>query len=230
LNVSPLEILTIVFYVLIILFSLSFHESAHAYVADKLGDPTARMLGRVTLNPIPHIDILGTIIVPLAMAIFHGPIFGWAKPVPTISRNFKNVRRDEALTALAGPASNLLLVFVGTLILIVIQAVIGRAALHNQLNTQYSIGWGVFMFAYLNLILAAFNLIPVPPLDGSWILSAVLPYKASQAYESIRRYAWIFLLIIFLTPIFNPVLFFVLRTLSIGLIFYPLHLAGMVMG
>lgn len=229
-NVSPLDILTIVFYVLIILFSLSFHESAHAYVADKLGDPTARMLGRVTLNPIPHIDILGTIIVPLAMAIFGGPIFGWAKPVPTISRNFKNVRRDEALTALAGPASNLLLVFIGTLILIVIQAVIGPAALDRQLGNQYSIGWGVLMFAYLNLILAAFNLIPIPPLDGSWILSAVLPYRASQAYEKIRKYGMLILLVIILVPQFAPILNSMLSGLSALFIGLPLHLAGRLMG
>src|SRR5512135_314124 len=200
---SPLGILAILLQVLIILFSLSVHESAHAWMAEKLGDPTGRMLGRITLNPIPHIDVIGTIVLPAVMALFGGPIFGWAKPVPIISRNFKHIRRDEALVGIAGPLSNLLLCMAATAVLAVWMAGIGPAALWASLRMPFSGPWWVYQLAFLNLILAAFNMIPIPPLDGSWLLSALLPYGVHRFYEEIRRFGPIVLLVIFFTPLLD---------------------------
>jgi len=209
LDFTPLGIMTVVFQILMILFSLSVHESAHAWTADKLGDPTARMLGRITLNPIPHIDPVGTIFLPLILAFAGGPIFGWAKPVPIISRNFRHIRRDGALVGAAGPVSNLLVAVLCTTVLCVLMALhtggIGIGLGHFSLQ-QYGVSWWIYGLARLNLALAIFNLIPIPPLDGSWVLSALLPFGVARFYEGIRRYGPILLLVCFFTPILGWIL------------------------
>ena len=222
---TPLGILTVVLQVLIILFSLSVHESAHAWMADRLGDSTARMLGRITLNPIPHIDVLGTILLPMVMAFTGGPIFGWAKPVPVVNRNFKHLRRDEALVGAAGPLSNLLLCLLATVAMAVMMIVVGPEAFFAQFQAGYTAPFWLYQLAFLNLILAVFNLIPIPPLDGSWILSAVLPYRVHRFYEEIRRWGPILLLVLFFTPaldiILNPLLSvfgFVFIRLPLGIV------------
>lgn len=227
---TPQGILTIVMQVLIILFSLSVHESAHGWMADKLGDHTARMLGRITLNPIPHIDPLGTILLPAVMAFLGGPIFGWAKPVPVISRNFKHVRRDGALVGAAGPISNLLLTLLTTLILGTFLFFMPAASLFDQLGTRYSGPWWVLQLGMINLVLATFNLIPIPPLDGSWILSALLPYGVHRFYEGIRRYGPILLLLIFFTPLLDFVLQPLLAVSSFLFISLPLHIMAAMVG
>jgi Zn-dependent protease len=228
-DLTPIGILTIILQVLIILFSLSIHESAHAWMADRLGDSTARMLGRITLNPIPHIDVLGTIILPLILAFAGGPIFGWAKPVPVVNRNFKNLRRDEALVGAAGPLSNMLLCILATMAMAIMMAVMGPAVFFTQLQGGYSAPWWLYQLAFLNLILAVFNLIPIPPLDGSWILSAILPYKVHRFYEEIRRWGPILLLVLFFTPALDIILTPLLKVFSFVFITLPLGIVQSVL-
>lgn len=184
----------------VLIFSLSLHEAAHGWMASRLGDPTARMLGRVTLNPIKHIDPFGTIILPAIMLIINPSfLFGWAKPTPVTPKNFKNITRDDILTTVAGPASNFLAAVGATIVLLIISKVSGQGAqiVHfvaasgslNILAAQGSVLIPLvgllYLAIYLNLILAAFNLIPLPPLDGSHIFRHMLPYKALRLYDSI---------------------------------------------
>ncbi len=193
-----------VFEFILILFSLSVHESAHAWMASRLGDQTALMLGRVSLNPLDHVDPIGTLLIP-ALAIFgpfiglgflSGYIIGWAKPVPIISRNFRNFKRDDMLVSLAGPASNLLLALLAFAGLAILEVTVPDG--HNVvpatlLATIYRSGDVVTSpFVLLcatalvvNLCLCIFNLIPIPPLDGSHILRNVLPYGAVRVFDSI---------------------------------------------
>lgn len=227
---SPLGILTVVLQVLIILFSLSVHESAHAWMADKLGDSTGRMLGRITLNPLPHIDLIGTILLPLVMALAGGPIFGWAKPVPMITRNFKHIKRDTALVGTAGPASNLMVALATTLVMAVALVAMGSSAFFVQIQTAYSLPWWLLQLAFINLVLAAFNLIPIPPLDGSWVLAAVLPPSAGRAYDEFRRFGPILLLILFMTPLLNLLLSPILRVLQWVVIIIPLQILSSFLG
>jgi Zn-dependent protease len=227
---TPLGLLRIALQVLIVLFSLSIHESAHAWMADKLGDSTGRMLGRITLNPIPHIDLIGTILLPLVMALAGGPIFGWAKPVPVITRNFRHIRRDGALVGAAGPASNLLLAMVSTVVMAVTMAVMGKEAFFSQWQVVDTLPNWMFQLALINLILAAFNFIPIPPLDGSWVLSALLPGSLGRAYDEVRRFGPILLLILFLTPLLNLILSPIVNLLAGFLIVLPLQVVGMFLG
>ncbi len=175
----------------IILISLPVHESAHAIVSNKLGDPTAKSLGRITLNPIKHFDLVGF----LCMMFFR---FGWAKPVPINARNFKKPRRDMALSALAGPVSNLLLGFLGVILMNVAMLIFSGVPLGSgrTLNAAWVTVEFFYLFAYLNINLAVFNLIPVPPLDGSRILYVMLPpklYFGVMKYERLISLAIIFL-------------------------------------
>lgn len=195
------EIVLKLFEFAILVFALSLHEAAHAWMASQLGDPTARMLGRLTLNPIKHIDLFGTVIIPLAMLfIFPSGLFliGWAKPTPVTTRNFKNLRRDDILTTVAGPVSNFLAAIASTIVLIVLARLNGTsAAMVRELITGVP-GPGLsasspavpivlilYVSIVINLILAIFNLIPLPPLDGSHVLRHFLPYKVLRAYDSI---------------------------------------------
>ena len=211
---SSSAIAVAVFRFVILLFSLSVHECAHAWMASRLGDQTARMQGRVTLNPIPHIDPMGTLFFP-AMVIF-GPLLGfkfpflligWAKPTPVIGRNLKNIRRDENIITLAGPASNLMLVLIAFLGLAVTAIAVpgGRALLRATLEGGLVINGPSEVQALvvlaliaieINLTLLFFNLLPIPPLDGSHLLRNALPYNAAQQYDRIN--GWIsYLLMIF---------------------------------
>lgn len=189
-----------VFEFVVLLFALSFHECAHGWVAWRLGDPTARMLGRITMNPARHIDPLGTLLLP-ALALFIGfPLIGWAKPTPVTTRNFKNYRRDDILTTLAGPASNILACILSFLVLIGISkssasgaASVAAVAFHGLggLDPQimaaapvaYPLAEVFYISLLLNLFLAAFNLLPLPPLDGSHLLRHFLPYKWLSTYD-----------------------------------------------
>lgn len=175
---------TILLYAIPILFAITVHEVAHGWIANKLGDPTARMMGRLTLNPFKHIDIIGTILVPYLMFYFAGFIFGWAKPVPVTWQNLRHPRRDMVLVALAGPASNLIMAFIwGALLKLgaILTQTYGEGVA-TALVVMASIG------ILVNLILLVLNLIPIPPLDGSRVVSSLLPPKASYWYG---RYEWV---------------------------------------
>jgi Zn-dependent protease len=170
-----------------ILFAVTFHEVAHGWIAERLGDPTARLAGRLTLNPVPHIDPVGALMFILAK-------FGWAKPVPVNPYNLRHPVRDMVWVAAAGPAANLLLAAASLLVVQLLNPVLRGAEL--QFLAQPILG--ILLWTYLlNLHLAAFNLIPIPPLDGSQILKGVLPRNARFQYERLEPYGFI-LLILFL--------------------------------
>ena len=202
------HIILAVFEFAVLLFSLSLHECAHAWMANRLGDPTARMLGRITLNPIKHIDILGTVILPLIMLFLNtGFLFGWAKPTPVSQGNFKNITRDDILTTLAGPASNVLAAIAATIALLVVSHIgaTGAAIVHELAmgmvdpslrgSMIFPLALLFYITMILNLFLAVFNLLPLPPLDGSHVFRHMLPYKALRIYDSLGMVS---LLIIFL--------------------------------
>ncbi|HCV42178.1 MAG TPA: site-2 protease family protein [Bacteroidetes bacterium] len=184
----------------ILLFSVVIHEVAHGYMALKLGDPTAKMLGRLTLNPLPHIDPIGSIFIPLFSLLTAGGVFiAWAKPVPVDPTNFLRPRRDDFLVSIVGPTSNLLVAFVCSVAVILLGFV---GATVNTAGSALAIDGLEFLTKmfyggiYLNIVLAVFNLIPVPPLDGSHVLAAFLPARLARGYRSVG-FAGI-LLIIFL--------------------------------
>jgi Zn-dependent protease len=197
------HLIVAIFEFAVLVFSLSLHEAAHGWMANRLGDPTARMLGRVTLNPIKHIDPVGTILIPLVMLFLPGYgqfLIGWAKPTPVTPRNFKNMTRDDILTTVAGPVSNVLAALGATAVLLVIsRASANGAAIVHQLAATGALDPGLmqasptlvpfvllfYMAMTLNLILAAFNLLPLPPLDGSHVFRHMLPYKALRIYDSL---------------------------------------------
>lgn len=195
-----LHAVLIIFQIVVLLFAISLHEAAHGWMASRLGDQTARMLGRVTLNPLRHIDPFGTVLVPLLCVYAGFPLIGWAKPTPVTTRNFKNIKRDDILTTLAGPASNLLTSIVALVLLIVFKLFSATtvltavmAAQTGMIDPTVMIGSPVlfpltlllYYAVLLNLVLMAFNLIPLPPLDGSHVLRNVLPYNWLRAYDSI---------------------------------------------
>jgi len=204
----------------ILVFSLSLHEFGHAYVANRLGDPTARMLGRLTINPLAHADPIGTILFPLIRFLYPGVLlFGWAKPVPVTPENFKNPRRDGALVAAAGPTVNVLIALVSLLALIIL--------VNSQFFDLDATSQGILLdffkfFFWLNFALAVFNLIPLYPLDGSWIIKALLPGPLSYQYSRIDRWGiWILiagLYLGFLDYFFQP---------AIKGLVIVLHLLGM---
>jgi Zn-dependent protease len=197
------ETALILFEFVALIFALCFHEMSHAWMALRLGDQTAYQQGRVTLNPIKHLDPLGSVILPLVSAFAHFPLLGWAKPVPITTRNLNNVKRDEIIIVLAGPVSNIVLATVSLLLLILIKhvggynAVINAALLANRVegatlagqSAIYPIALLLYSSVVINLLLAIFNMVPVPPLDGSRILRHYLPYNALQTYDNLGGFA-----------------------------------------
>jgi len=172
----------------VLLFSLTVHEAAHAWSADRLGDPTGRLLGRVSLNPAVHVDPIGTIVFPLLAMVSHLPIIGWAKPVPVDPRNLRHPRRDFMFIAAAGPASNLVLAALGA---IVLRSMIGGAAPGTELpGAAAAIVWDLVR---LNVLLAVFNMIPVPPLDGGNVLAGLLPASVAVQYDRLRPWGFVLL-------------------------------------
>jgi len=190
-----------------LIFAITVHEAAHGLVADRLGDHTARMLGRITLNPIKHIDWLGTVILPLAMFAFTGFLFGWAKPVPVNPRNLRNPRRDMAIVAAAGPGVNLLMAF-GWSLLAVFSTHLGNSAPDVALPLVFMSAAGVF----INVILMALNLLPLPPLDGGRVLTGLLPLDLARKYARIEPYGL-------------PILIALLVTGALGWLIWPLIVA-----
>jgi Zn-dependent protease len=178
----------------VLLLSLTIHEAAHAWTADKLGDSTARALGRVSLNPLVHIDWVGTVLLPLLAAVSHLPLIGWAKPVPVMIRNLRHPRRDFMIVAAAGPISNIL------------QAIVAAALLRLLWDGTTEVAPGIvvtllFFAVQINLLLAFFNLIPVPPLDGGNVMLGLLPPSLAASYSQLRNYGFIILYVLMLTGI-----------------------------
>jgi Zn-dependent protease len=187
-----------------ILISITFHEIAHGFVAYKLGDPTAKVMGRLTINPLAHIDPVGTVIMPLMLFILSKGqfIFGSAKPVPVNFYNLRHPRRDSALVSAAGPTTNVIIAFLSILILLIIynlpagfmgDFVITRIMIPLQMMLKYSISFNIF--------LAAFNLLPIPPLDGGRIVTSLLPGKHAYQFGKLEPYGIFIVIILWLTGI-----------------------------
>ncbi len=184
-----------------ILFAITVHEVAHGWIASKLGDQTAKMLGRLTLNPLKHIDPIGTIVVPLVLLYLGDFIFGWAKPVPVNWRNLGQPRRDMALVAAAGPSANLLMLFLWALLAKVVMSAGGMFA-GLAIPIFYMCNAGIL----INAVLMVLNLFPVPPLDGSRVVSALLPPRMAYQYNSLEPYGLIILLVLLATGILGRIL------------------------
>jgi Zn-dependent protease len=227
-----------VFEFVLLIFSLSVHECAHAWTASFLGDQTARLQGRVTLNPVYHVDPIGTLLFPglvifgpfIGLSFFSGMLVGWAKPTPVITRNFRKIVRDDNLTTLAGPASNLLIALIALIVLTVISiAVPGGHALvlvtftqgivPGELDALPAFVLLAILAIEINLSLFFFNLLPIPPLDGSRLIRNMLPYNAVQVYDRIP--VWVsYLFMIFVGG-------FILRMLlgpALELVYFALRL------
>lgn len=180
-----------------LLFSLCFHEAAHAFMADRCGDPSARLMGRISMNPLAHIDPIGTVVMPILMFVTHIPyLIGWAKPVPFNPRNLKDIRLDPVLIAMAGPLSNLLLALVAMFVLRGAVMVFGP-----QILASAVVGDIAFTFIIINIALMVFNLIPVPPLDGHHLLYYFLPPSGQNVMRQIGPFG--ILIVIFLTQRFD---------------------------
>lgn len=190
------EIQTIAVWTLPILFGVTLHEVAHGWVACQLGDKTAKMLGRLSLNPLKHIDLVGTIIVPVLCLLIGNFVFGWAKPVPIDWRNLKNPRRDTALVALAGPMANLLMAIFWAFI-----AKLGLWIAHDFFPDAVFLAYTGEAGILINLLLMVVNLFPLPPLDGSRVVSSMLPRTVARSYDALEPYGFFILLALLVTGI-----------------------------
>lgn len=190
------------------LFAISVHESAHAVVADRCGDPTARLAGRITLNPLRHVELFGTLLLPLMTAFSGLGVFGWAKPTPVDLRKLRHPRRDDMLVSVAGPTSNLATALGCLAVLLVIRSsspggarVVEQLALTGSPDLHGSVlnplAWLVHRLLVISVILGIFNLVPVPPLDGSHILHQLLPLRARAWYRGASRFGFVILLLAF---------------------------------
>lgn len=178
--------------IVILLFSVIIHEVMHGLTALKFGDRTAERAGRLTLNPIPHIDLVGTILLPALLFISNSPIlFGWAKPVPVNPLNFSDIKRGELLVSAAGIASNLVLAVIASLLF---------HLLNNFANPPDLVLELLYFTVSINLLLAVFNLIPIPPLDGSKVLISLLPYNLAREYQRFEPYGFVMLLLLWFIP------------------------------
>jgi Zn-dependent protease len=203
--------LVFIFYFIILLFSIIIHEVSHGYVAEILGDDTARVMGRLTLNPIVHLDPIGSVILPLFLilmsVITHGPLilFGWAKPVPYNPLNLKDPKLGSFYIALAGPLSNIL-----------IAVIFGLLLRFNVVDINANLGLLFALIIFLNLMLAIFNLLPIPPLDGSKVLFGILPDRFYKVEEFFYRYQFIlfFIILMFGASIVMPIVNFLFMLIT----------------
>ena len=183
---------------LVLLFSLTVHESAHALAASRLGDSTARLLGRVSLNPVVHVDPVGTILFPLLAAIAQVPLIGWAKPVPVNITRLKHPRRDYMLVAAAGPASNLILAVAAA---IVLRWTSVPPSSLSDLDVSAPLAILAARAVEINVLLAVFNMVPIPPLDGGSVLAGLLPGRFADGFDYIRPYGFLIIYALMLTGV-----------------------------
>jgi len=202
-----------------LVLAITIHEVSHGYVANRLGDPTAKFMGRLTLNPIKHIDPIGTVILPLILIALGGVIFGYAKPVPINPSNFKDPKKGMAISAAAGPITNVVIAILSSLILVLVVLplmTIYRGSIVNSIFTPL-----VLMLKFsveINIFLAALNLIPVPPLDGGRVLIGFLPYRQAVAYSRLEPYGLIILFALIFTGIAG---YFIFPLIKILYLFVP---------
>jgi Zn-dependent protease len=185
---------------IVLLFSLTVHEMAHAWTADRLGDPTARLLGRVSLNPIVHADLIGTVLFPLISLASGALLIGWAKPVPVNLRYLHHPRRDYMLVAAAGPLSNLILAVFAAILLAIVP--ISPQTL-GESNVSVPIAKLLTALVNLNVLLAIFNMLPIPPLDGGNVLAGLLPSNLADVFNKIRPYGFLLLYALILSNGFS---------------------------
>jgi Zn-dependent protease len=199
-------------------FAIVLHEVAHGWIANRLGDHTARDMGRLTLNPLPHIDILGTIIIPVLCIINGSPIFGYAKPVPINPYNFKNPKKDMALSSLAGPFVNVVMALLFAFLLRVV-----AIGLEGKVPEPYwrwfatPVSYMLIYGVYINIILAVLNMIPIPPLDGSRVVYWLLPEKAATVYYQLERFGIIILMLLMFSGILGKIMMPVIQPI-VGLL------------
>ena len=193
-----------------ILIAITFHEVSHGVIANRLGDPTAKLMGRLTLNPIVHIDLVGTIIMPFMLLVFTNGqfVFGYAKPVPINPMNFKNPRRDMAVSAAAGPVTNILLAVASQLILsLIINPAFALLPQNIGAAVLTPLSYMLESSIIINVVLAVFNMIPVPPLDGGRVIVGLLPHKQALSYSKIEPYGFIIVIILVVTGIAHKIIF-----------------------
>ena len=202
---TPERILIVLIELACIVFSIMVHEISHGYAAYRLGDPTAKCAGRLSLNPAKHLDPVGSVLLPLIMSFIGGPIFAYAKPVPYNPMYFKDRKRGELIVAFAGPASNLAQALVGAAICCIVQAAVSPTMSMGMVETLiwvYRIG---YYYCLINLVLLFFNIIPLPPLDGASIVTAFLTPAGMEKFYKVKQYSmFILLALLFLVPMVTP--------------------------
>lgn len=200
-------IIQIIISVLSFVPALVFHEVAHGYTAYKLGDPTAKNAGRLSLNPIKHIDIFGTVILPAILMLMNWPVIGYAKPVPYNPSYFKEPKKGDLIVGLAGPLANLILACIASVIAWILITLIPTSVSNTYVFSYVFVF--LYSFASINLFLMMFNLLPIPPLDGSSIFAVIIPEKYLGKYYQIQRYAMpVFMILLIVVPFifnFNPI-------------------------
>jgi Zn-dependent protease len=220
-------VMRVVIWAVPVLFSIVVHEVSHGWMAYRLGDDTAKRMGRLTLNPFPHIDPMGTVLLPLIMIIMGGPVFGWAKPVPFNPYNFNrnvNIRNGTMWVALAGPGSNLILAFIFSFVFVAIHLFF--SGLPSII--YFSISQLAQALIFINLVLASLNLIPIPPLDGSKILMRFLPPTYDRYFMMLERYGFFILIILLATGVFSRIILAPVKFFYGIFLLIPTYLFGLI--